>query len=44
MKTIVLVACTMLIIAAGAADSSAQTAGSTVVSVSKSELRQIATG
>ena len=44
MKTIVLVACTMLIITAGAADASAQTAGSTVVSVSKSELRQVATG
>jgi len=44
MKTIVLVALTSAVIAAGAADSLAQTAGSTVISVSKSEMRQVATG
>jgi sporulation protein YlmC with PRC-barrel domain len=44
MKTIVLAVLSVIVIAAGAADSVAQTAGSTVVSVSKSELRQVATG
>jgi len=44
MKTIILVSLVSLVVAAGAADSAAQTAGSTVVSVTKSELRQIATG
>jgi sporulation protein YlmC with PRC-barrel domain len=43
-KTITLLAITSLVVAAGAADSSAQTAGSSVVSVTKSELRQVATG
>ena len=43
MSKIVLVVFTSLVIAAGAADAVAQTAGSTV-SVSKTELRQIATG
>jgi sporulation protein YlmC with PRC-barrel domain len=43
MRTIVLVAFTSLVIAAGSADSVAQTAGS-MVSVSKTELRQVATG
>jgi sporulation protein YlmC with PRC-barrel domain len=32
------------ILAAGAADSAAQTAGSTVISVSKEQLREVATG
>lgn len=44
MKTIVFVALMSLVIAAGAADSAAQTAGSSVVSVSVSELREIAKG
>ena len=43
MSKIVLVVFTSLVIAAGAADAVAQTAGSTV-SVSKTEMRQIATG
>jgi sporulation protein YlmC with PRC-barrel domain len=43
MSKIVLVVFTSLVIAAGAADAVAQTAGSTV-SVSKTELRQIAAG
>ena len=43
MSKIVLVVFTSLIIAAGAADAVAQTAGSTV-SVSKTELRRVATG
>src|SRR5262249_29782605 len=44
MKTIVLVSLVSLVVAAGAADSAAQTAGSSVVSVTKSELRQVASG
>jgi sporulation protein YlmC with PRC-barrel domain len=44
MRIIVFVAFMSLIVAAGAADSSAQTAGSTVVSVSVAELREVATG
>ena len=44
MKTIILASFVSLVVAAGAADSVAQTAGSTVVSVTKSELRQVATG
>ena len=44
MKTIILVSLVSLALAASAADSAAQTAGSTVVSVTKSELRQVATG
>jgi sporulation protein YlmC with PRC-barrel domain len=44
MKTLVLVALMGTVIAAGAADSVAQTAGSSVISVSKSEMRQVATG
>ena len=43
MSKIVLVVFTSLVIAAGAADAVAQTAGSTV-SVSKTELRQVARG
>ena len=43
MRTIVLVVFTSLVIAAGAADAVAQTAGSTV-SVSTTELREIAMG
>ena len=43
MRTIVLVVFTSLVIAAGAADAVAQTAGATV-SVSKTELRQVARG
>jgi len=43
-KTIILASFVSLVVAAGAADSVAQTAGSTVVSVTKSELRQVATG
>ena len=43
MRTIVLVVFTSLVIAAGAADAVAQTAGSTV-SVSTTELREIARG
>ena len=43
MRTIVLVVFTSLVIAAGAADAVAQTAGSTV-SVSTIELREVATG
>jgi len=43
-KTILVVSFVSLVVAAGAADSVAQTAGSTVVSVTKSELRQVATG
>jgi sporulation protein YlmC with PRC-barrel domain len=41
MRKIVLVVCTSLVIAAGAADAVAQTAG---VSVSTTELREVATG
>ena len=44
MKTILVVSFVSLVVAAGAANSVAQTAGSTVVSVTKSELRQVATG
>jgi sporulation protein YlmC with PRC-barrel domain len=44
MKTLFLVALIGIVIAAGAADSAAQTAGSSVISVSKSEMRQVATG
>ena len=44
MKTMVLLTLVSLVIAAGAADSAAQTAGSTVISVSKEELRQVAAG
>ena len=44
MKTIVFVALMSLVIAAGAADSAAQTAGSTVVSVSVSELKEVVKG
>ena len=44
MKTIVFVALMSLVIAAGAADSAAQTAGSTLISVSVSELREVAKG
>ena len=44
MKTILVVSFVSLVVAAAAADSVAQTAGSTVVSVTKSELRQVATG
>ena len=44
MKTIVLVAFMSLVITAGASDVTAQTAGSSVISVSKSEMRQVATG
>ena len=44
MKTIVLVSFMSLVIAAGASDVLAQTAGSSVISVSKSEMRQVATG
>jgi sporulation protein YlmC with PRC-barrel domain len=44
MKTLFLVALIGIVIAAGAADSVAQTAGSSVISVSKSEMRQVATG
>jgi sporulation protein YlmC with PRC-barrel domain len=43
MRTIVLVVCTSLAIAAGAADAVAQTAGS-MVSVSTTELREVAMG
>jgi len=43
-KTILVVSFVSLVVAAGAANSVAQTAGSTVVSVTKSELRQVATG
>ena len=43
MRTIVLVVCTSLVIAAGAADAVAQTAGS-MVSVSTTELREVAMG
>src|SRR6516165_430171 len=43
-KTIVLVSFMSLVIAAGASDVLAQTAGSSVISVSKSEMRQVATG
>ena len=42
MKTIVLVAIVSLVIAAGAADSAAQTAGSTLISTE--QLREVATG
>ncbi len=44
MRIMVLVAFMSLMVAAGTADSSAQTAGSTVVSVSVAELREVATG
>jgi sporulation protein YlmC with PRC-barrel domain len=44
MKTIVFLALISLVIAAGAADSAAQTAGSTLISVSVSELREVAKG
>jgi sporulation protein YlmC with PRC-barrel domain len=44
MKAMVLVALMSLVIAAGAADSAAQTAGSTLISVSVSELREVAKG
>jgi sporulation protein YlmC with PRC-barrel domain len=44
MRIIVLVAFMSLMVAAGAADSVAQTAGSSVVSVSVAELREVATG
>ena len=46
MKTIMLVAGALVsvVIAAGVSDVSAQTAGSSVISVSKSEMRQVATG
>ena len=44
MKTIVLVAFMSLVAAAGASVVAAQTAGSSVISVSKSEMRQVATG
>jgi sporulation protein YlmC with PRC-barrel domain len=44
MKTLFLVPLIGIVIAAGAADSVAQTAGSSVISVSKSEMRQVATG
>jgi hypothetical protein len=43
-KTMILVALVSLVIAAGAADSAAQTAGSTRISVSKEELREVAAG
>jgi sporulation protein YlmC with PRC-barrel domain len=43
-KTIVFLALMSLVIAAGAADSTAQTAGSTLISVSVSELREVAKG
>ena len=42
MKTMVLVAIVSLVIAAGAADSAAQTAGSTLIS--KEQLREVSTG
>ena len=42
MKTMVLVAIVSLVIAAGAADSAAQTAGSTLISTE--QLREVATG
>ena len=44
MRTIVLVAFISFMVAAVAADSSAQTAGSSLVSVSVAELREVATG
>jgi sporulation protein YlmC with PRC-barrel domain len=44
MKMVGLLILMSVVIAAGAADSVAQTAGSTVISVSKSEMRQVATG
>ena len=46
MKTIMLVAAALVsvVIAAGVSDVSAQAAGSSVISVSKSEMRQVATG
>ena len=44
MRIIVLVAFMSLMVATGAADSVAQTAGSSVVSVSVAELREVATG
>ena len=46
MKTIILVAVALVsvVIAASVSDVSAQTAGSSVISVSKSEMRQVATG
>lgn len=44
MKMVGLLLLMSVVIAAGAADSVAQTAGSTVISVSKSEMRQVATG
>ncbi len=44
MRTLFLVPLIGIVIAAGAADSVAQTAGSSVISVSKSEMRQVATG
>jgi len=44
MRIIVLIAFLSLMVLAGAADSSAQTAGSSVVSVSVAELREVATG
>ena len=42
MKTTILVAIVSLVIAAGAADSAAQTAGSTLISTE--QLREVATG
>lgn len=42
MKTMILVAIVSLVIAAGAADSAAQTAGSTLIS--KEQLREVSTG
>jgi sporulation protein YlmC with PRC-barrel domain len=43
-KAMVLVALMSLVVAISAADSSAQTAGSTVISVSTTELREVAKG
>jgi len=44
MRSIVVLAFMSLVVAAGAADSLAQTAGSSLVSVSVAELREVATG
>ena len=44
MRVLVLAAFVSLMVVTGAADSSAQTAGSSVVSVSVAELREVATG
>ena len=44
MRSIVVLALMSLVVAAGAADSLAQTAGSSLVSVSVAELREVATG